>query len=192
MIHNHCLVLNADYSPMGIIHWQKAMIWSFRYTQTEFSGIEIIEYHNDDYIVGTKGLLKIPSVVKTTRYFKLFGQSVNFSRKNVFIRDDFICQYCHKKFPINKLTYDHVIPKSKWNKKESPTSWINIVTACVLCNSKKGNKTLAQANMFLKKTPSIPQKSLKYLPLVYQLHTIEGSIPEQWKTYIGDIINAKL
>lgn len=188
MKHKDCLVLNADYSPMGIITWKKAMVWAFRYTKTYFSGIEIIEYHTDDYVNGTSKKLKIPAVVKTTRYFKIFNQSVNFSRKNVFIRDNFVCQYCNETFPINKLTYDHVIPRSKWTAKTSPTSWTNIVTACIWCNLKKANRTPTQANMPLQKVPCAPQKSFKYLPLAYQLHTIGKKMPKEWQMYIGDFI----
>jgi len=193
MKHKNCLVLNSDYSPIGIIHWKKAMVWAFRYTKKNFDRIEIIEYHSNDYIIGTNDLLEIPAVIKTTKYFKIFNSTVNFSRKNVFIRDNFVCQYCNQKFPINKLTYDHVIPKSKWRHNHTPTSWTNIVTSCLFCNLKKGNKTPSQANMPLKKNPEIPKKTWKYLPLAYQLHTIGSAIPEEWQTYIGDIINnAKL
>jgi 5-methylcytosine-specific restriction endonuclease McrA len=182
-------VLNSDYSPMGIIDWRKAMILAFRYKNKDFTKIEIVEYHNDDYVTGINNRLEVPAVIKTTRYFRLFNSSVNFSRKNVFIRDNFVCQYCSKKFPINKLTYDHVIPKSKWKSDSTPTSWTNIVTSCLLCNLKKGNKTPEQANMPLKKIPEIPKKTWKYLPLACQLHTIDGMIPEKWHTYVGDIAN---
>ena len=87
--HNDCLVLNADYSPIGIIDWRKAMVWSFRYMNSKYSGIEIIEYYSDDYVIGVNTKSEIPAVVKTTKYFKVNSQSVNFSRKNIFIRDDY-------------------------------------------------------------------------------------------------------
>lgn len=193
MKHKDCLVLNSDYSPMGIIDWRKAMILAFRHKNKDLTKIEIIEYHNDDCVIGINNRLEVPAVIKTTRYFRLFNSNVNFSRKNVFIRDNFICQYCNKKFPINKLTYDHVVPKSKWKSSSTPTSWTNIVTSCLLCNLKKGNKTPEQANMPLKKLPEIPKKTWKYLPLAYQLHTIGGMIPKEWQTYVGDIVdNAQL
>lgn len=189
MKHKDCLVLNSDYSPIGIIDWRKAMILAFRHKNKDFTKIEILEYHNDDYVTVINSRLEVPAVIKTTRYFRLFNSNVNFSRKNVFIRDDFICQYCNKKFPINKLTYDHVIPKSKCKSSSNSTSWTNIVTACLLCNLKKGSKTPEQANMPLKKKPEIPKKTWKYLPLASQLHTIDGMIPEEWQTYVGDIVN---
>jgi 5-methylcytosine-specific restriction endonuclease McrA len=183
--HKPCLILNADYSPISIIPWQRAMIWYFRYSiDSKNLRAEILEYHNDDTIVTTTGTTKIPSVIKTTRYFKLNSAHVNFSRKNLFIRDEYTCQYCGYKFATNQLTYDHIIPKSKWtNPNESPTSWFNIVTACKKCNSKKGNKTLLQANMSLKQQPYAPKKSNKYLPIYVQLAIITN-IPESWSIYI--------
>lgn len=185
--HNDCLVLNADYTPIGIIDWKKAMVWSFRYSNSKYSGIEIIEYYSNDYIIGVSSNLKIPAVVKTAKYFKINNQYVNFSRKNLFIRDDYTCQYCGNRYAINQLTYDHVIPKSKWQHKNIPvTSWTNIVTACYKCNCKKGNKTLQQANMSLKTDPYIPQKTRKYLHVIHQLFTIRKDIPEEWELYVGN------
>ena len=187
MNHQNCLVLNADYTPMGIIDWKKAMVWSFRYTHEHNPSIEIIEWHNQDKVISSTGPVKIHSVVRAIKYFRMYNKAVNFCRKNVFIRDDFTCQYCHSQFPVGKLTYDHVIPKSKWREHSSPTSWTNIVTCCIKCNLRKSDKTPEQANMPLKRQPIAPQKSFKYLPLAYQLHTILKELPEQWVTYIGDV-----
>jgi hypothetical protein len=91
-------------------------------------------------------------------------------------------------FDIKNLTYDHVIPKSKWkNSISSLTSWTNIVTACVDCNRRKGNKTPTQANMPLKTFPSIPtNKHIRYLPVISRLSTIKENIPEEWKIYLPE------
>jgi hypothetical protein len=187
--HEDCLVLNADYSPIGIIDWRKAMVWSFRYTNFQYSGIEIIDYYNNDYIMGVRKHLKIPAVVKTTKFFKVHSHNVIFSRKNLFIRDDYTCQYCGDKPSVSQLTYDHVIPKSKWPyPKTSCTSWTNIVTACFKCNCRKGNKTIQQAGMTLKNQPVVPQKTRKYLHVMHQLLTIRKDIPTEWKLYVKDFI----
>lgn len=183
--HNNCLILNADYSPISVIDWRKAMVWQFRSSKS----IEIINYYHNDYIIGAQEKLKIPAVIKTTKYFKIHSHAVNFSRKNLFTRDNYTCQYCSQKLPINQLTYDHVIPKSKWpHSHKTATCWTNIVTACFKCNLKKGNKTLNQANMQLKSYPTIPHKTKKYLHVTHYLSTIEKDIPEEWKIYVGDII----
>jgi hypothetical protein len=182
--HKSCLVLNADYSPIGIISWQKAMIWFFRYNSLKYRGIEIISYYTDDCVSTTTGLQEIPAVIKTTKYFRLNTHTVNFCRKNLFLRDDHTCQYCLTKLMSNQLTYDHVIPKSKWNYSDSPTCWTNIVTACRHCNIKKGNKTPEQANMPLIKMPVVPKKTSKYLPMHDLYSTITKSIPEPWVLYL--------
>ena len=125
-----CLVLNGDYSPLGIIDWKKAIIWCVKYENKSNHGIEILDFYKDDFIIGVHDKKHpIPAVVKTNRYFRINNQKVTFSRKNLFIRDGYTCQYCGNIKEINKLTYDHVIPKSSWKHKGvSPTSWTNIVT----------------------------------------------------------------
>lgn len=49
---------------------------------------------------------------------------------------DCTCVYCGKRFPIHKLTIDHVIPKSAGG--ETVNS--NLVAACEHCNQKKASK----------------------------------------------------
>jgi 5-methylcytosine-specific restriction endonuclease McrA len=179
-----CLVLNADYTPLGIINWQRAIIWSLNTKQS--IGIQIIDFYKNDFIVGSNNKSHpIPAVVKTNKYYKIINQRVNFSRKNIFIRDSYTCQYCDIKYEISNLTYDHVIPKSLWkNKIGSPTNWTNIVTACVECNRKKGNRTPKQADMVLKNLPIAPTKSIKYLPITHHLLKIRTSIPDEWVSYL--------
>jgi len=184
--HKRSLVLNADYSPMGIISWKRALIWSMRHETDTSIGVEVIDFYKDDYIMGTHNKrYPIPAVVKTAKYFRIHNEQVNFSRKNIFLRDDYTCQYCNKQKEIAVLTYDHVVPKSQWDYEQgSPTCWTNIVTACVSCNRKKGNKTPKQANMPLQNLPIAPKKNLKFLPMTHRLLTIKDKIPTEWISYL--------
>lgn len=184
--HKKCLVLNADYSPLTIINWKKALIWSVRHEYNKNIGIEIIDFYKNDYIIGVNKKYPIPAVAKSAKYLKTNRQSIKFCRKNIFIRDNYTCQYCGKQKDNIDLTYDHVIPKSQWKSNLSPTSWTNIVTACVDCNRKKGNRTPKVANMPLKNIPIMPQKSAKYLPITTYLTKIKHSIPSEWDTYLPD------
>lgn len=185
--HKQCLLLNADYNPLSIISWQKAIVWSMRFSGDSKYGIEIIDFYKNDYINGVDKKYPIPAIAKTKRFFKINNHTITFSRKNIFTRDDFTCQYCDKKYDISNLTYDHVIPKSKWkNERGSPTCWTNIVTACTFCNRKKGNRTPKEANMPLKALPTKPYKSLKYLPITNHLSRIRTDIPEEWKLYLPE------
>lgn len=185
---SRCLLLNADFSPLSIIHWKKAVIWHMKYEDDPKYGIDIIDFYKDDHINGVHNKkYPIPAVARTKKYFKSHKQTVTFSRRNIFIRDEYTCQYCGLKFEPSYLTYDHVIPKSVWNSiSSSPTSWTNIVTACVDCNRKKGNKTPKQANMPLKNLPVMPNKSTKYLPVSHYLFKIKHNIPLEWKIYLPD------
>lgn len=188
--HQKCLLLNIDYSPIAIINWKRAIVWFFKYESNHSYGIDIIDFYKNDSILsaGNKKF-PIPAVAKTKRYFKVHNDSVVFSRKNIFIRDNYMCQYCGKILEYNELTYDHVIPKSVWTHSHPPnfppTCWINIVTACLPCNSKKGNKTPKEANMPLLKKPVKPERRLRYLPIYEHLSTID-QIPEEWKIYLPE------
>lgn len=183
--HNNCLILNADYSPLCIIDWQRSMTWYMKYADKKINHIDIIEFYKNDSIAGVSKKYKLPAVIKLCKFFKFGNCKVNFSRKNVFIRDDYRCQYCGNKFAVSDLTYDHVIPKSTWLKAGSPTVWTNIVTACTVCNRKKGNKTPNEAKMILLNNPKEPSKSLKYLPITNYLSTIKTEIPQEWRLYLS-------
>ena len=114
--HKKCLLLNADYTPIHIISWKKAIIWSMKYTSEHKYAIEIISYYNDEFIQGSCGKKHaVPAVAKIRQFFNLYRKNINFSRRNLFIRDNYTCQYCAKKLSIAQLTYDHVIPKSRFD-----------------------------------------------------------------------------
>lgn len=191
--HSKCLLLNADYTPLSIIDWKKAIVWHMRYESDSKYGIDIVDFYKNDYILGAHNKkYPIPCIAKTKKFFKIHKQVVTFSRRNIFIRDDYTCQYCHKKCEIGQLTYDHVIPKSKWRRfdQNSPTHWTNIVTACIDCNRKKGNRTPQQADMPLLNLPHVPNKNPKYLPVAHLLRKIEIEIPQEWKLYLPESYNA--
>ncbi len=71
------------------------------------------------------------------------------SRREVLRRDHHTCQYCGSK---KNLTLDHVIPRSKGGLH----TWDNVVTACSSCNSRKGDKSLAEVGMRLRTKPKAP------------------------------------
>lgn len=180
-----CLLLNADYTPLSIISWQKAVTWMVKYENNSKYSIEMIDFYKDDSISGVNNKkYPIPAVAKTKRFFYVKNSNVIFSRKNIFLRDEYTCQYCNQVFDNQYLTYDHVIPKSKWDYSAgSPTTWTNIVTACIKCNLKKGNKTPKQANMLLINMPFKPSKIHKYLPVSHILRKL-NKLPEEWAIYL--------
>jgi 5-methylcytosine-specific restriction endonuclease McrA len=118
----------------------------------------------------------VPAVVALKKYINIRPR-VKFSRKNIYLRDDFTCQYCGKKFTdVSKLTFDHVTPKCRGGK----TVWENIVASCFTCNNrKKGCLTVEQAGMKLIKIPEQPKFLGSWAVPLSIPHT-----PEQWKSYL--------
>jgi 5-methylcytosine-specific restriction endonuclease McrA len=82
---------------------------------------------------------------------------VKLSKKEVFRRDDYRCQYCGQ--DSSRLTVDHVVPR----RLGGGYSWDNLVAACPACNRHKGGRTLADAHMHLLRLPHEPAPSAPYL-----------------------------
>lgn len=182
-----CLLLNSDYTPLSIVDWQKSIVWYLRYIEDANYGIEIIQYHSDQFIMcGNYISYPLPAVARSIKYFNVYNKSINFSRKNLFLRDDYTCQYCGKILGPNQLTYDHVIPKSRYkNIAKHCTDWHNVVTACVVCNRKKGNKTPEEAGMKLLNKPHKPKFCNKYLHWYLQSFIISNDIDHGvWKEFL--------
>jgi 5-methylcytosine-specific restriction endonuclease McrA len=183
----NCLLLNADLRPLRIIPWQKAIVWSIKYDQDSDYGIEIIQYHKNKKILGACGKeYKLPSVAKCISFLNLYNKRITFSKDNIFIRDNYTCQYCGLKLPASQLTRDHVVPRSRIKNKTDIilTDWSNIVTSCVICNAKKRDRTPQEANMKILTKPTRPTFSEKYLPLYRHLSIIEMD----WLPYLGKVI----
>jgi 5-methylcytosine-specific restriction endonuclease McrA len=104
-------------------------------------------------IRGTRVSLLVPKVVVLTLYDRLPRLEVRFSRRNVFLRDKFTCQYCATTLPETQLNLDHVTPRDKGGR----TTWENIVTSCFRCNTRKANKLPHEAGMHPQRTPFAPR-----------------------------------
>lgn len=162
------LCLDAEWRPLRIESWQDAIC------DVIFGKSEVIEYSRDKTIRGASQTFPMPSVIRLLRRFKREKIRIKFSRLNVYARDRFTCQYCWRRFVSEELTFDHVVPRARGGK----TTWENIVTACVECNAKKQDKTVAEAGMRLKTKPRKPS----YLPVLTVL-TPMSRVPPEWIPY---------
>ncbi len=70
----------------------------------------------------------------------------------LFARDGHLCLYCGNELGRHQLTRDHVQPISRGGR----DIWENVVSACISCNSRKGNRTPQQAGMPLLAVPFRP------------------------------------
>ncbi|WP_417261104.1 HNH endonuclease [Celeribacter sp.] len=165
------LVLNADYRPLSyyplsLWPWQEAIKAVF------LDRVDIVAEY-DAYVHSPSCKIRIPSVVVLKDYVKP-QKRVAFTRFNLFLRDEFCCQYCGSK---GELTFDHVIPRARGG----VTSWENIVAACVPCNLKKGSKSLQQAHMSLRKPPRAPgAEQLRNIGRKFP----PGHLHESWMDYL--------
>ena len=144
--HYPALVLNADYRPLSyyplsLWPWQEAVkaAWLDR--------VDIVAEY-DHVVRSPSTVFRLPSVVVLKDYVKP-QKRVAFTRFNLFLRDEFSCQYCGAK---GDLTFDHVAPRAAGG----ITSWQNVVAACAPCNLRKGAKSLRHAGMHLRKPPRAP------------------------------------
>lgn len=162
------LVLDQGYAPLKVVSWKRAI------ELLTLGKCEVIEEY-DQEVRSAYLVIKIPAVVRLVRAFRKQVKNVKFSRVNLYARDDYRCQYCSKQCSMSELTYDHVIPRSQNGK----TTWTNIVSCCVKCNSKKSGRTPKQAGMKLLKDPVQP----KATPAVV-LRLSRKSVPQAWVEYL--------
>ena len=165
----HTLLLNATFEPIKVVSWQRAMtLWCQ-------GKVEIVETHDREVRAVTFSF-KLPSIVRLLRFVRVRNlHQVKFSRANIYVRDDYTCQYCAEVFAPEDLTFDHVVPVSKGGRR----SWDNIVTACVPCNRRKDARTPERAGMTLLRVPRRPSPSARFRATIGIRKT-----PESWRDYL--------
>ncbi|MFN3243068.1 MAG: HNH endonuclease [Planctomycetota bacterium] len=94
-----------------------------------------------------------PEVILLSRYNRVPCHEAPFTRRNLFLRDDYTCQYCGKRSGSNLLSVDHVHPRSRGGS----TTWENCVLACVGCNARKADQTPKEAGLRLLRKPERPR-----------------------------------
>lgn len=149
MTNSEVLVLNSGFIPLRITNIHDAI--SLLVTEKAYSVIE-----EEEYITSPSLIVKIPSVIALLTYGEFPKRKVAFSKLNVIYRDDLTCQYCGIQHRVSELTIDHIIPRSRWTKNETPTNWLNLVACCKKCNSLKKNHLLSELGWHLIKKPIEP------------------------------------
>lgn len=157
------LVLNRNWQPINIAAVARAlvMVWndSARIVEPEsyqlydWNEWTALEARGGDFIQAVSQRIRVPEVITLSEFDRVPSSTVTFSRRNIFKRDRFTCQYCHKQPVPDDLTIDHVIPRSRGG----GSSWENCVLACVKCNHFKADRTPEEAGFRLRKTPGQPK-----------------------------------
>ena len=164
------LKLNANfqplsYFPLSTVTWQEIMWLVVKGELTGKPRVMVLEEYEDVVIRTTTKEYKLPAVVANLDMVPL-QKKVPFTKFNVFLRDDFTCQYSGQKLKAEELTFDHVIPESRGG----TTTWDNIVACERNINEKKDCRTPREAGLRLIKQPYEPtpyemlNKGRKYPP----------------------------
>ena len=133
------LVLNASYEPINIASVRRAL-------NLLIKGKACVEEdRGENAHVG----LVLPSVVRLREFCRVPHKSMVLSRRNIYLRDGYTCQYCGIQFSAKDLTLDHVNPRALGGQNR----WENLVACCGPCNRKKDDQTLEEAGMKLLRPP---------------------------------------
>jgi 5-methylcytosine-specific restriction endonuclease McrA len=174
------LLLTQGFEPLSLLTWKRA------FTLLARGKVEVLEEYQHD-VRTHHARLAVPAVVRLVRAVRWFRRVARFSRANVYARDGYRCQYCGELRPGRELTYDHVVPRAQGG----VTSWTNVVTCCIPCNARKGNRTPAQAGMPLLKPPVRPHLDTGVTTLPRQLtaapdgQEASSGVPEMWRAYLS-------
>lgn len=187
---SHALLLNADFQPIKVIDWERAV------TMLIDDIAEIVEEYAGHLVRSVTTAMPWPAVLRLKRYAKSRVR-MRFNRQNVLARDGWTCGYCgvaprlsNGRPRIEDLTLDHVVPRAQassthtvrlpWNGKIVPvTCWENVITCCGDCNSKKANRTPNEAGFKLRGLPRNPSAA-DVLRMTLRKYTI----PREWISYL--------
>jgi 5-methylcytosine-specific restriction endonuclease McrA len=157
------LVLNRNWQPVNVATVARAlvMVWNEAarvvdpadyqlYAWDDWS--ELVPQADELFIQAVNRRLRVPEVVSLTTYDRMPAVSVSFSRRNIFKRDHYACQYCGVQPGSEELSIDHILPRSHGG----VSSWENCVLACMNCNKRKADRSPEQAGMRLRRRPFRP------------------------------------
>ena len=144
LINAPVLVLNQNYQPLNVSNARRALVL------LGLGKAELME-NGRGYINSVSQTFVVPSVIRLMHIVKRPLVRRRLSRRSVFDRDAFTCQYCGNKTKL--LTLDHIVPRSR----SGPHEWENVVSACIPCNHRKAGATPKEANMSLLRQPEPPR-----------------------------------
>lgn len=157
------LVLSRGWLPVGVVHARKAigLVAVSRavivcphtygtYSLTDWAGLP--SRGNVPRVNAVRFSFDRPEIIVLCRSNRRAHLPIRFSRRAVFQRDRYTCQYCQSVLRPEKLTIDHVLPRSRGGR----TSWENCVAACVPCNLAKGSRPPGETVPRLRHKPRRP------------------------------------
>lgn len=167
ILNSAVLVLNGNFEPLNVTRVRRALLLLIR------GKAEMIE-NGRGHLQAETARLEVPSVIRLSSYVRRPIQPQRLTRRDVFMRDDNMCQYCGK--PSRELTLDHVLPRHRGGQ----NTWDNVVAACVRCNHRKAGRTPREAGMRLLTEPAAPRPN-PYHPFYRFL-----GVNESWRKFFPE------
>jgi 5-methylcytosine-specific restriction endonuclease McrA len=159
------LVLNANFEPINVCSMRRAICLLLGEKAT-------LVANGRGMILTTQASFPQPSVIRLNHQIIRPRPHVKLTRREVFRRDGYACQYCGKK--TTHLTIDHILPRHMGGTQ----AWSNVVTACSACNHRKGGRTLQEASMKPLRSPKEPPNSAMY---IFGRHLHQNS---EWEPFL--------
>jgi len=182
------LVLNRNWQAIGVKSPADtfSMLMTDSATGLDIRGLDHMEplrwkdwinlpvSEGDDFVQTVNKKIKIPKVIVLSKFDKVPKKRPRLSQKNIWVRDNFTCQYTGKKLKPGEGNIDHIIPKSKGG----TTTWTNCVLVCKIVNATKANRTPTEAGLKLIKSPE-PPKEMPATNYIYNRYKIK-----EWDVFL--------
>jgi 5-methylcytosine-specific restriction endonuclease McrA len=159
------LVLNASYEPLNVCTVRRAVVLILK-DKAELLEKSERRLHSESLTLPRPLVIRLVTYVRVPRG----GGRRRITRRAVFARDSWTCQYCGAGA---HLTVDHVIPRSRGG----PSTWENIVTSCAPCNRRKGSGMPTETGMHPRSKPRAPG------PTVF-IRVAAPVLPSAWRQYL--------
>ena len=169
------LVLNQNYEPLNVCNARRAFVL------LDKGKAEVLE-HAEGHLRSAYQAFPRPSVIRLVYMIRRPRPQMRLTRREVFVRDRYTCQYCGKQ--LRDLTLDHVFPRHRGGRH----TWENLVSACKACNHRKGGHTPEEAHMHLLKPARAPQVPYHYG--IYQ--RANGAIDQNWIKFVPGLADLSL
>lgn len=129
------LLLNADAQPVSLLPLS-TVTWEEAIRYIVLDKVEVLAWYDTWVVRSARWETRVPAIIMLKEYQKP-KTAVKLTKRNVFLRDEYKCQYCGCSVNDVTATLDHVHPVSQGGK----TTWVNSTTACKPCNYKKAAST---------------------------------------------------
>lgn len=170
-LNDRVLLLNQTYEPLGTLSVARAIVMTLK------DGVFVEEWDGERVLRSASAEFRVPSVIRRRTYINIRRrrEQSSLKRLRIYTRDKFRCQYCGAKKTVSELTLDHILPRSRGGQ-NSP---LNVVTACLKCNNRKGDRTPDEARMPLLTSQTALRVKLERVMLC---HYAEARA--EWRKYL--------